>query len=157
MSFVIGSVESRKGAAVESIRYLLNRPLCFRLEREFAGADFGVAETSPSPTDQPCLTKAHTTTRPKTPSARSWLDAKNWLFIGTQQVGERAAVILTLIESAKLNGHDPWAYFKDVLERLPTLKNADLHLLLPHNWATPTTSAAIPAPTTLTAPPAASN
>ena len=41
---------------------------------------------------------------------------------------------MTLIESAKLNGHDPWAYFKDVLERLPTLKNANLHLLLPHNW-----------------------
>ena len=57
---------------------------------------------------------------------------KNWLFIGSQQAGERAAVIMTLIESAKLNGHDPWAYLKDVFERLPTLKNADLHLLLPH-------------------------
>jgi hypothetical protein len=43
-------------------------------------------------------------------------------------------VVLTLIESAKLNGHDPWAYLKDVFERLPTLKNCDLALLLPHNW-----------------------
>jgi transposase len=33
-----------------------------------------------------------------------------------------------------LNGHDPWAYLKDVFERLPTLKDRDLELLLPHNW-----------------------
>ena len=62
---------------------------------------------------------------------------KNWLFIGSQQAGERAAVIMSLIESAKLNGHDPWAYLKDVFERLPTLKNADLHQLLPHLWTAP--------------------
>ena len=59
---------------------------------------------------------------------------KNWLFVGSQQAGERAAAMLSLIESVKLNGHDPWAYLKDVFERLPTLKNSDLHLLLPHNW-----------------------
>ena len=41
---------------------------------------------------------------------------------------------MSLIESAKLNGHDPWAYLKDVFERLPTLKHRDLALLLPHNW-----------------------
>ena len=59
---------------------------------------------------------------------------KNWLFVGSQQAGERAAVVLSLIESAKLNGHDPWAYLKDVFERLPTLKQRDLATLLPHNW-----------------------
>jgi hypothetical protein len=70
---------------------------------------------------------------------------KNWLFVGSQQAGERAAVVMSLIESAKLNGHDPWAYLKDVFERLPTLKHRDLAQLLPHNWraaneaATPTT------------------
>ncbi len=41
---------------------------------------------------------------------------------------------MSLIESAKLNGHDPWAYLKDVFERLPTLKHRDLAQLLPHNW-----------------------
>ena len=41
---------------------------------------------------------------------------------------------MSLIESAKLNGHDPWAYLRDVFERLPTLKNRDLAQLLPHNW-----------------------
>ena len=73
---------------------------------------------------------------------------KNWLFVGSQQAGERAAVVMSLIESAKLNGHDPWAYLKDVFERLPTLKQRDLAQLLPHNWrpardaATPTTALA---------------
>jgi transposase len=62
---------------------------------------------------------------------------KNWLFVGSKQAGERAAVVLSLIESAKLNGHDPWAYLKDVFERLPTLKQRDLAQLLPHNWRPP--------------------
>ena len=62
------------------------------------------------------------------------LGRKNWLFVGSQQAGERAAVVLSLIESAKLNGHDPWAYLKDVFERLPTLTNSELATLLPHNW-----------------------
>ncbi len=70
---------------------------------------------------------------------------KNWLFVGSQQAGERAAVVMSLIESAKLNGHDPWAYLKDVFERLPTLKHRDLAQLLPHNWR-PANDA--PAPTT---------
>jgi transposase len=59
---------------------------------------------------------------------------RNWLFVGSQQAGERAGNVLSLIESAKLNGHDPWAYLKDVFERLPTLKNADLASILPHIW-----------------------
>lgn len=68
---------------------------------------------------------------------------KNWLFVGSQQAGERAAVVLSLIESAKLNGHDPWAYLKDVFERLPTLKQRDLAQLLPHNWRPPGIAAAV--------------
>jgi len=51
-------------------------------------------------------------------------------------------VVLSLIESAKLNGHDPWAYLKDVFERLPTLKQRDLAQLLPHNWRPPADAAA---------------
>ena len=74
------------------------------------------------------------TMRPKTRYARSWWGARTGFFVGSQQAGERAAVVLSLIESAKLNGHDPWAYLKDVFERLPTLKQRDLASLLPHNW-----------------------
>ena len=54
---------------------------------------------------------------------------------------------MSLIESAKLNGHDPWAYLKNVFERLPTLKNRDLAQLLPHNWR-PTVEIVTPARTT---------
>ena len=50
---------------------------------------------------------------------------------------------MSLIESAKLNGHDPWAYLKDDFERLPSLKNRDLAQLLPHNWR-PASGAAEP-------------
>ncbi len=79
---------------------------------------------------------------------------RNWLFVGSQQAGERAAVMLSLIESAKLNGHDPWAYLKDVFERLPTLKNRDLESLLPHNWRPADKAAAPIAPAASTALPA---
>jgi hypothetical protein len=70
------------------------------------------------------------------------LGRKNWLFVGSKEAGERAAAILSLIESAKLNGHDAWVYMKDVFERLPTLKDRDLHTLLPHNWRRAATPAA---------------
>jgi len=35
---------------------------------------------------------------------------------------------------AKLNGHDPYAYLKNVLARLPTHKNSQIGELLPHRW-----------------------
>ena len=63
-------------------------------------------------------------------------------YLQSLEAGERAAVVLSLIESAKLNGHDPWAYMKDVFERLPTLKQRDLAQLLPHNWRAPGMAAA---------------
>lgn len=82
------------------------------------------------------------------------LGRKNWLFVGSKEAGERAAAILSLIESAKLNGHDAWAYMKDVFERLPTLKDRDLHTLLPHNWrpADPTAAARVVVSITSAAP-----
>jgi transposase len=39
----------------------------------------------------------------------------NWLFAGSLRAGQRAAAVMTLIQSARLNGHDPYAYLKDVL------------------------------------------
>ena len=62
---------------------------------------------------------------------------KNWLFAGSLQAGERAAAVMSLIESAKLNGHDPYAYLRDVLERLPTHKASQIRELLPHHWKAP--------------------
>ena len=58
----------------------------------------------------------------------------NWLFAGSLRAGQRAAAVMSLIQSAKLNGHDPYAYLKDVLARLPTHKNSLIEELLPHRW-----------------------
>src|SRR5208282_6947337 len=62
------------------------------------------------------------------------LGRSNWLFCGSLRAGQRAAAIMSLIQSAKLNGHDPYRYLKDVLERLPTQPASQLEELLPHRW-----------------------
>jgi hypothetical protein len=41
---------------------------------------------------------------------------------------------MSLLHSAKLNGHDPYAYLKDVLTRLPTQHAGRIEELLPHRW-----------------------
>jgi transposase len=61
---------------------------------------------------------------------------KNWLFAGSLLAGQRAAAIMSLIQSAKLNGHDPHAYLRDVLRRLPTHRANQIGELLPHRWVT---------------------
>ena len=58
----------------------------------------------------------------------------NWLFAGSLRAGQRAAAVMSLIQSAKLNGHDPYAYMKDVLSRLPTQRASQVGELLPHRW-----------------------
>ncbi len=40
------------------------------------------------------------------------------LFAGSELAGQRAAMVMSLVQSARLSGHEPWAYLKDVLERL---------------------------------------
>ena len=59
---------------------------------------------------------------------------KAWLFAGSELAGKRAAMVMSLVQSAKLNGHDPWAYLNDVLARLPTQLNSHIEELLPHRW-----------------------
>jgi hypothetical protein len=61
-------------------------------------------------------------------------DRKAWLFAGSELAGQRAAVVMSLLQSAKLHGHDPWAYLKDVLTRLPGHMNSHIEELLPHRW-----------------------
>jgi transposase len=62
------------------------------------------------------------------------LGRKNWLFAGSESAGRRAAAIMTLLATAKANGHDPHAWLSDVLTRLPTTLDRDLDSLLPHRW-----------------------
>jgi hypothetical protein len=63
------------------------------------------------------------------------LGRKSWLFAGSDRGGERAAVIFTLVQTAKLNNVDPQAWLADVLARIADHKIADLAALLPWNWA----------------------
>jgi transposase len=58
----------------------------------------------------------------------------NWLFAGSLRAGQRAAAIMSLVHSARLNGHEPHAYLRDVLERLPTQPASRIGELLPHRW-----------------------
>ena len=63
------------------------------------------------------------------------LGRANWLFAGSLRAGKRAAAIMSLLHSARINGHEPFAYFKDVLERLPTHPANSIDELLPHRWS----------------------
>ena len=58
----------------------------------------------------------------------------NWLFAGSLRAGQRAAAVMSLVQSARMNGHDPYAYLKDVLTRLPTHRASRVEELLPHRW-----------------------
>lgn len=49
-----------------------------------------------------------------------------------------AAAIMSLVHSAKLNGHAPYAYLREVLERLPSQPASRIGELLPHRWQLPT-------------------
>jgi transposase len=56
------------------------------------------------------------------------------MFVGSELAGQRAAIVMSLVQSARLNGHDPWAYLRDVLQRLPTQRASQIEDLLPHRW-----------------------
>ena len=58
----------------------------------------------------------------------------NWLFAGSLRAGQRAAAVMSLLQSARLNGLDPYSYIKDVLTRLPTQPAGRIEELLPHRW-----------------------
>ncbi len=45
---------------------------------------------------------------------------------------KRAAAIMSLIQFARLNGHNPYAYLKDFCARLPTQAASEIEQLLPH-------------------------
>jgi len=60
---------------------------------------------------------------------------KNWLFAGSDASGKRAAILLTVLASAKLAGHDRFAYLRSVITRISTgWPQSRLDELLPSNW-----------------------
>jgi transposase len=70
------------------------------------------------------------------------LGKKNWLFFGSEEAGQRSAVIYTLIENCRLHGVEPYTYLKDVLERLPSTTNQEVAQLTPLQWKRARQSAA---------------
>jgi hypothetical protein len=56
---------------------------------------------------------------------------KNWIFVGSERSGQRAAIIQSLIGTAKLNGIDPYAWLKNTLECIPVWPNHRIDELLP--------------------------
>ena len=62
------------------------------------------------------------------------------MFAGSLRAGKRAAAVMSLVHSARINGHDPYAYLRDILERLLTQPASRIQELLPHNWSPPITT-----------------
>jgi transposase len=59
---------------------------------------------------------------------------KNWLFVGSDDGGRRAAIFYSLIETCRRHGVEPFAYLRDILERVSTHPAKDIAALLPPNW-----------------------
>ena len=65
----------------------------------------------------------------------------NYLFAGSEAGAERAAIIYSLVASCKLNEHDPFAYFDDVLRKVSTHPADKIDELLPCSWKPPQSKA----------------
>ena len=59
---------------------------------------------------------------------------KNWLFLGSETAGPRAAVLYTILAGAKRHRIEPWAYIRDLLLRLHA-DDLRLEEMLPDRWA----------------------
>ena len=73
------------------------------------------------------------------------LGRKNYLFAGSDAGGRRAAVLYTIIETAKLNGLDPEAYLADILARIADHPAKRIDELLPWRWTVSATTSALAA------------
>jgi hypothetical protein len=62
------------------------------------------------------------------------LGRRAWLFAGSDRGAERAAVMVTLIQTARLNDVDPQAWLADIFARIPAHPQNRIHELLPWNW-----------------------
>ena len=73
------------------------------------------------------------------------LGAKNHLFAGSDGGAESWAIVASLIQTAKLNGVEPFAYLRDVLERIVSGKTKanELSSLLPWVWKASQANAAV--------------
>lgn len=63
------------------------------------------------------------------------LGRKNWLFVGNEEGGEAAAIILSLVQTCRGLNINPFEYLHDVMRRLMSHNSQRLHELLPDQWA----------------------
>ena len=59
---------------------------------------------------------------------------KNWLFAGSDSGGETLSRAMSLVETAKMNGHDPQAWLAEILDRIHNHMTNPLNELLSWNW-----------------------
>src|SRR6266478_5253342 len=59
---------------------------------------------------------------------------KNWMFFGSEGGGATAAILFSLTETCKGLGIEPWAYLRDVLDRVSTHPASRIDELLPDHW-----------------------
>ena len=107
---------SGKSELAKAIRYALTRMKKLRpyLDQGFLEADNNCAERSMKSVA---------------------LGRKNYLFVGSEGGGKAAAIAYTMVETAKLNGIDPQAWFTDVLGRIADHKINRIDELLPWRYA----------------------
>jgi transposase len=111
---------------LQPIRHLLVRPKCFRLGRASSVGIFTRGFNVP-------YQGAHNNLSERTLRMVA-VGRNNWLFFGADSGGERAAIIYSLVASCKLCKIDPFAYFRDVLERINTHPASRIIELTPPHW-----------------------
>jgi hypothetical protein len=62
------------------------------------------------------------------------LGRRNWLHVGQEAGGEKAANLFSLMITCKRLGVEPYAYLHDILRRLPNHPNKDIWQLTPRGW-----------------------
>jgi hypothetical protein len=62
------------------------------------------------------------------------LGRKNWMFVGSERGGRAAALFMSLLQSCKGCGVNPWEYFDDLLRRIMSHPVSRLRELLPDTW-----------------------
>lgn len=109
-----------------AVGYALNHwtALCRFLENGLTGIDNNAAERAIRPL---CLGR------------------RNWLHLGSRRGGRAAAVLFTLVQSARRHGIDPFVYLRDLLTRIPTHPQSLIYELFPDNWLKLSQETATPA------------
>jgi transposase len=66
---------------------------------------------------------------------------KNWLFAGSDQGGETAAILFSVVSSCQRHDLDPFSYLRTTLASLPGLPSSELETFLPDRWPVSRTTA----------------